>query len=239
MEEIAKVYKTTDYHLFMSIDGNRNKNPLHISKLKKSMKNNYLFTVIIVNEKYEIIDGQHRFECIKELKLPLYYIICDGYGLNEVHVLNQNSKIWNSDDYLDGYCNMGNEHYIKYKEFKNKYRFGHNECMAMLSGVTGSGGNLTYTFKNGLFKTTHLKESIEIAEKIYMLKDIYDGFKRRSFIFAILYLLTKTEFDFLEFLQKVKNQPNALVNCSDTKQYVLLIEEIYNYRRRNKINLRY
>ena len=35
------------------------------------MNDNYLFTVIIVNEKnYEIIDGQHRFEVIKELKLP-------------------------------------------------------------------------------------------------------------------------------------------------------------------------
>jgi ParB-like chromosome segregation protein Spo0J len=29
------------------------------------MAENYLFTVIIVNEKYEIIDGQHRFDVIK------------------------------------------------------------------------------------------------------------------------------------------------------------------------------
>ena len=44
------------------------------------MQSNYLFTVIIVNENYEIIDGQHRFEVIKELNLPLRYIICEGYG---------------------------------------------------------------------------------------------------------------------------------------------------------------
>ena len=85
---LSQVYKTEDYFLFKPIDGNRNKNLLHINRLKKSMESNYLFTVIIVNENYEIIDGQHRFEVIKELKLPLYYIVCNGYGLNEVHILN-------------------------------------------------------------------------------------------------------------------------------------------------------
>jgi hypothetical protein len=97
-----QVHTTTDYFLFKPIEGNRNKNLIHLSRLKKSLSENYLFTVIIVNEKYEIIDGQHRFECVKELKLPLHYIVCNGYGLNEVHVLNQNSKTWNAEDYLTG-----------------------------------------------------------------------------------------------------------------------------------------
>ena len=52
------VHTTTDYSLFKSIDGNRTKNKAHVKKLKKSMEEKYLFTVIIVNEKYEIIDGQ-------------------------------------------------------------------------------------------------------------------------------------------------------------------------------------
>ena len=108
----TQVHTTTDYFLFKPIDGNRNKNLLHLNRLKKSMTENYLFTVIIVNEKYEIIDGQHRFECVKELKMPLHYIICNGYGLNEVQILNQNSKTWNADDYLAGYCNLKNENYL-------------------------------------------------------------------------------------------------------------------------------
>jgi ParB-like chromosome segregation protein Spo0J len=81
-----QVHTTTDYFLFKSIDGNRNKNLLHINRLRESMSKNYLFTVIIVNENYEIIDGQHRFDVIQELKLPLNYIVCKGYGLKEVHV---------------------------------------------------------------------------------------------------------------------------------------------------------
>ena len=196
-------------------------------------------SVALINEKYEIIDGQHRFECVKELKLPLHYIVCKGYGLNEVHVLNQNSKTWNADDYLTGYCNLGNKNYLQYKKFKEKYQLGHNECMAMLTGVNTGGGNIFEDFKNGNFKITHLEEAEHRAEKIWLFKDIYDGFKRRAFVYAMLYLFDKPQFEFTEFLQKVKNQPSALTDCNDSKQYVSLIEEIYNYRRREKVNLRY
>ena len=235
----SQVHTTTDYFLFKPIDGNRNKNLLHLNRLKKSMANNYLFTVIIVNEKYEIIDGQHRFDCVKELNLPLHYIVCSGYGLNEVHILNQNSKTWNADDYLTGYINLEYKNYIEYNKFKKKYQFGHNECMAMLTGINTGGGQLFELFKDGNFTITHLKEAYQNAEKIWMLKDIYQDFKRRTFVYAMLYLLDKPQFDFDEFLQKVKNQPSSLTKCNDTMQYVSLIEEIYNYRRREKVNLRY
>ena len=234
-----QVHKTTDYFLFKPIDGNRSKNVLHLNRLKKSMMQKLLFTVIIVNESYEIIDGQHRFYCIKELGLPLYYIVCKGYGLNEVHVLNQNSKTWNADDYLTGYCNLGIEDYLLYKKYKEKYQFGHNESMALLSGKNSISGNICEDFKNGKFKILDFKEAEHRAEKIWLFADIYEGFKRRAFVYAMLDLFDKPQFEFTEFLQKIKQQPSALTNCNESKQYITLIEEIYNYRRREKVNLRY
>ena len=234
-----QVHTTTDYFLFKPVDGNRNMNKLHLLRLKKSIASNYLFTVIIVNEKHEIIDGQHRFECVHELKMPLHYVICKGYGLNEVHIFNQNSRTYNAEDYLTGYCNVGNENYLTYKKFKENFKIGHNECMAMLTGANTGGGHMFDAFKNGLFVVTHLQEATKRAEKIWMLKDIYDGYLRRAFVFALLALFSKEQFEFTEFLQKVKNQPSALTDCHDSDSYLSLIEEIYNYRRREKVNLRY
>jgi len=232
-----QVYKTTDYFLFKSIDGNRTKNLLHINRIKKSMNHQYLFTVIIVNEKYEIIDGQHRFEVIKELGLPLYYIICSGYGLNEVHILNQNSKTWNADDYLTGYCNLGYKDYITYREFKNTYQLGHNETMTILTGTTTK--SHIDVFYTGNFKVADLENSKNQVEKMLMIEPYYNGIRRRSFVYAFLNLLKNENFEFTEFIQKLKQQPTAMVDCTSTTQYISLIEEIYNYRRRVKVNLRY
>jgi hypothetical protein len=238
----SQVHVTTDYFLFKPIEGNRNKNLLHINRLKKSISDNYLFTVIIVNDNYEIIDGQHRFEVIQELKLPLYYVVCKNYGLNEVQILNQNSKTWNSDDYMEGYCKLGYREYLKYKEFKELYDFGHSECQMLLTGVQqGSGkraSNAT-TFFSGQFKINNYNNACSISDKILLISPYYEGIKRKSFILAMVQLLKNPKFEFTEFLQKLKSQPTALMDCTNNSQYISLIEEIYNYRRRDKVNLRY
>lgn len=236
-----QVHTTTDYFLFKPIDGNRNKNLMHINRLKKSMSEHYLFTVIIVNDKYEIIDGQHRFDVIQELNLPLHYVICKGYGLNEVHILNANSKTWNSDDYLEGYCNMGYKNYLSYRTFKQKYGFGHNECITMLTGgnVSACLGDRTKVFYEGKLVLTNEKEAYRIADMIELTSQFYSGYKRRSYVYALIGLLKNKNFEFTEFIQKLKSQPTALCDCTSTEGYVALIEEIYNYRRREKVNLRY
>jgi len=237
----SQVHTTKDYFLFKSIDGNRNKNLLHINRLKKSMQENYLFTIIIVNENYEIIDGQHRFDVIKELGLPLNYVICGGYGLNEVHILNQNSKTWNVDDYLDGYCLLGYTDYLKYAEFKKRYGFGHTESITILSEKkTGGGdGDLMKVFYAGKFKVKNYENACNVSDKIEILSQYYSGYKRRSFVYAMLAMFNNKNFEFSEFVQKLKTQPTSLVDCTTTSQYIALIEEIYNYRRRDKVNLRY
>jgi hypothetical protein len=237
-KETNFVFTTKDYGLFKPIDGNRNLNHLHLSRLKKSIINNYLYTVIIINEKYEIIDGQHRYNVAKELNLPLNYIICEGYGLEEVHILNKISKTWNADDYLAGYCNLGYKDYIIYDEFKKKYGFGHYESMLMLSEVYAK--HLSETFSNGNFKVKDYASAVKLAENIKKIGKIYDGYKRKAFV-ACMYQLTKhnPNFDFDEFHHKLKLQPTLLVDCATSTQYKDVIEEIYNYKRRDKISFRY
>ena len=44
------------------------------------MTEKLLMCPIIVNENYEIIDGQHRYSASKELGLPIRYIVGEGYG---------------------------------------------------------------------------------------------------------------------------------------------------------------
>jgi len=233
----SHVHTTRDYSLFRSIEGNRNKNLLHINRLKKSMAEMYLFTVIIVNQNYEIIDGQHRFEVIKELGLPLYYIICQGYGLNEVHILNQNSKNWSSADYLEGYCNLQYPEYLEFRKFLDKHEINAQIAMYILSGTEN--GEMVKKFNSGQFKIKDLNESESMMDKLHLCGAYFPQYKMRWFVYAMGRLFKKQQFEFTEFLQKLKTQPTALQVCNDVNQYISLIEEIYNYRRREKISLRY
>ena len=68
--ETIHVQQTKDYDLLKNIDGNRSINQLHVKRLSNSMMNKHLISPIIVNEKYQIIDGQHRFEASKILTYP-------------------------------------------------------------------------------------------------------------------------------------------------------------------------
>ena len=68
-KESRKILTTREYSIFKTIEGNRNISLLHLNRLRESMLEKHLFTVIVVNENMEIIDGQHRFTISKELQL--------------------------------------------------------------------------------------------------------------------------------------------------------------------------
>ena len=109
--------------------------------------------------------------------------------------------------------------------------------MLLLSGTgsTKHAGN----FNSGLLKIKSMKEAKAIIEKILLLQPYYEGFKRRTFIYSMYSLIKNPNFEFTEFIQKLKIQPTALQHCTDVDQYIALIEEIYNYKRREKVNLRF
>jgi hypothetical protein len=228
---------TKNYSRFKRLTGNRPINKAHKARLIESMRQNYRFTVVTVNENYEVIDGQHRIECAEELGLPVHYVVCKGYGLNDVQQLNANLKRWTTDDYLQGYCQMGMRDYLIYRDFKNTYKFGHNECMCLLSGIYK--GDLFINFKNGNFTIVDHAKAVDIAEKIISLEELYPGVRRRTFVFAMIELLKLPQFDFSRFKSKLERQRSKMHDCTSVDQYKDLIEVIYNHYTSDKVNLRF
>lgn len=235
----CQVFVTDDHDQFKSIVGNRKLNVLHLKRLKHSINvNGNLLMPIIVNEKMEVIDGQHRLQCLKELGLSVYYIVREGYGRYEVRVLNENSKTWNAEDHMNGFCDEGLPEYLKYRQFKRAYGLDHNVCMGLLSGST-TGQKVQAIFKSGDFKVKNYARACEFAEHLLMIEPLYEGWKRWTFVLALMGVADKNGFSLGEFVEKLKLQPTALVDCANVEQYRDLIERIYNYRRREKVNLRY
>ena len=255
-KEVNKVYKTSDLSIFKQIDGNRVPNLQHIKRLADSIRvYGMKCNPILVNERMEVIDGQHRLMAAKEAESFVYYIIVNGYSLNEVHTLNLNQKNWTKKDFMEGYANMGMESYIKLRDFSIKnddYTF--NDCIAFCSNSSSSSSynlkqkirtndnksyNMIEVFEEGTWKGKDFNLAQDWANKIRMIKPYYLGYNRTAFTGTMIILFKNKNFDFNEFMHKIRLQPTALVDCANREQYKTLIEDIYNYRSRNKINLRY
>jgi hypothetical protein len=254
-KEVNRVYKADDLSIFNQIKGNRPPNPQHIRRLSDSIKTNGLLcNPILVNEDYEVIDGQHRLMAAKDAKSGIYYIILRGYALKEVHALNLNQKNWTKKDFMDGYAEMGVQSYIKLKEFMLYHDdFNITNAITMCSNIAsisknclsskyrkdGRTDNLKEIFEEGTWLGKDFILADENANKLKMIKKYYDGYNRSSFVNVMLGLFAHDDFNFIEFLGKLKIQPQKMQHCANVTQYRLLIEDIYNYRRRTKINLRY
>lgn len=236
-KQSEEIQQTKDYSQFKTLKGNRPVSQKHVKNLMASMQREYLKKPIEVNEKKEVIDGQHRLEAVKNLGLPLYYTVKKGYTLKQVQITNTNTRNWSFTDFMNGWIELGHKDYTVVKDFIAYYGFAFREALALLSGINNPSVVET-TFREGTFKVKNLKAATEKADKLMMIKDHYAGYNRRSFINAMVQIMNKKEFVFEEFLHKLKVQPGKLVDCANTEQYKALIENIYNYYRTDKVNLR-
>ena len=237
-EYVNRVLATTNYALFGEFEGNRRIKPHHVKRLMTSFAENYLPVPIVVDERYRIGDGQNRFEACKELEYPVYYIIIPGLTLKDVQRLNANVKPWSVGDYLESFLELDeNPNYALYRDFKERYGFGHNECLVILTEMNNQ-GEQWLKFKDGLFNIADIQHSSNTAQKILRVGKYYDGFKRRSFIYAMLKCFKNDLYSHDTFLKKLSKQSAKLTDQAGTVDYLKVIEGIYNFRIRESSKIR-
>jgi len=258
MKVVNQVNETNDYSMFKTLEGNRQVNKLHVKRLRESFQKAYLLSPIIVNERFEIIDGQHRFEAAKQLGLPINFLIAPKYGLREVQVLNENMKNWKKEDYLNAYCDLNHPEYLKFRNFMKRFPlFGISSCEIILTNKSGNGsGNnsssaemITETNKKGSYTIRYFQEgdleipdydlAVENVEKLMMIKPYYDGFSRRGFVGAMIGIFKIDYYNHDKLLKRLQSNPTLMQHCSNIIQYKLMIEEIYNFRSRGNVSLRF
>lgn len=255
MTTVNQIHQTTDYSMFQTLEGNRQLNKLHLRRLKNSFQKKYLLSPIIVNEKFEIIDGQHRFEAGKQLGLPINFLIAPNYGIKEVQILNENSSNWLKEDYLNAYCDLGYPEYLKFREFRKMFpEFGMKACECILTNQLSDkrvvandmrtdknkwGQMQVFDFKGGDMLIPDFGLAVENAKKIQMIKPFYSGYNRQTFVITMVGLFKVEHYRHDRFVDKLRINPTGLKHCVNVTQYKLLIEDIYNYKSKEKVSLRF
>lgn len=244
------VLRTNDYDKFKLMPNNRHLNLLHVKRLVESFNQKYLVSPITINEKFEIIDGQHRLRACRETGNPIYYITVPGYGINEVQLLNTNQKNWQKMDWLHMYCAEEREPYLELRKFMTDFPdFGIQPAERIIRLMSGNktgmlGGTKIHMrdFEEGKLIIPNLQKSYSIAKKIMDIKPFFKDINHGTFVSALLPLLIKSKvYDHKEMIHKLSNCPIKLIKCNDVAAYRMLLEDIYNYKRlkENKVSFRY
>lgn len=233
-------YVTKDYKKFKRMSGNRQVYDIHVARLLRAFEVKRLEVPIIVNEKGEVCDGQTRLRVCEMKGWEVRYRVIVGLTLEDVQLLNSNTRPWKIEDYLDSYCEFGKPDYIVVKAFWKRHpKFSLGSILLFLSGQLKAPHEI---FRRGGFKVDDEERAEYLAEQFRSLEKYYDGFFKRDFIQAVLRAdaFMKGSFDFEWFkIQLAKVPPEyALKDCASALEYLRLVEPIYNFGKREESRVR-
>jgi hypothetical protein len=239
--EVAEIEKkkhiVVDPGSLKFINGNRDINSKHVNRIAKAMrlKNKLHKSPIKVNEKGEIIDGQHRTKAALQLALTRVPIILDeGGDLETAMSVHTFVKTWNLYDIAYSFSQQGNKEYAKYIEFHKETGIGLNDCVSILTGSVAAKYEL---FRNGQFKVKDYGQAMKIADHIQSFKTHTEEWLTSRFIRAFLSIRSVKGYNHRRMLHKMEmRRPRK---CPDAKTYKQELQDIYNYKTSKSKKLRF
>lgn len=228
--QALNILSTKDYDKFTFKDGNRKINNRNYFKLLESMREKQLIIPILVNERFEIIDGQHRFQAAKELKLPIYYFVVDGYGSEEMKRANLVSSNWTKNDFLNMFLADGEENYEVVKEIMDTYDVPVSLIIKVFAAMQGKNQKLvSKQFEEGNFD---LKNVDNVKDFFASLEDFsfFKPYKTLQFSRAFLKLYMQPQYDHSIMQQRIEKRANFLTKKNTVDDYlVTLTKELYSF----------
>lgn len=162
--------ETKNYERFSFVDSNRDINDLNVNKIEKSILEIGIQVPIVVNENYEIIEGQHRFIALRRNDLVVPYIVSSV--ANESHIAKlQESKKWSAEDFCRSLANKGNIDCQTALDYADRWFYESNKKLSIVKSLEllldSRGCKILIPLKSGQYKVnTYLAENVFKAVKI-------------------------------------------------------------------------
>lgn len=209
------IQQTKDYDKFKVLEGNRGVTPGHVARIIASIEehgNMTNATPILVNERMEIVDGQHRFEALKQLDEPIFYTMVTGTGVEDARTMNITQKSWAMRDYAYSWAASGNKLYQKfvnlYEEYQDVVHMG-----TLLLYTIGRASNIAgyrADFKSGDLADFDEEETRMYLDNLAELQKLDERFKMHSVALGLLELMRLKSYNHEQFVSKIKDS-NVIV----------------------------
>ena len=113
----TKVLTTTNYDQFTFLKSNRAIDESHVYRLVKLIKaEGHQKEIVVVNEKLEVISGQHRIKACEKLAMRVTYVVVPGLTIKDAREMNNSQKPWSFKDHLRCYGHSSHHNYQAYKQ---------------------------------------------------------------------------------------------------------------------------
>jgi hypothetical protein len=223
---------TTEFEAFNLVESNREIRETHVKSLIKSIQKQNLLEAkpIIVDEKFNVLDGQHRLEACKRLNEPVYWVRLDkDVNTGEALIgLNSNQKTWTLGDYVHYYAKEGNKEYHKILELV-ELGFNMSNAIAIASQTQSAGKSI----KNGSFKCGPV-DHITMAGIIDDYQSILTEVVNTKVIRALNAMIRSGNYHHDTHFPRIKMHRYSLEKCASPNQYIAMFEEKINKNQRKE-----
>lgn len=243
-KKVATIYETDNYDKFRIVDGNR---PIdHAKKIIESIKEiGMLWQPVLVNERFEIIDGQGRYLASKTLGKKILYVVQPGLTIRHARCLNENSTTWKIRDYIHSYA-VGADSKSEFTNFETVQKqfpeFNVN-LIVKAAGDFGLGSNGLGSLKNGTYdkmdfdhmnlairRLTTLRKFNTIIPKKYAYKNVLLG----AIVFCIYVSEIDANFSISQLEDAVSKNLDLVSSSPNLSDAIDNLDYMYNYKRTGK-----
>ena len=237
-KKIGSIYETNNYGIFKIKGENRlidtNKVNALIRQLKEDKRQ---LQPIIVNNEYEIYDGQHRYAALKILGWNIKYFVDPELTADNIISMNTSQNKWQTPDYLHKQSMENNEYARTLIEIQEKLGFTAPVSLRAICGKCINDnmirtGNYKFTkeqYTNGLKKLQWL---YNLEKEITKTRTIAS---KRAFERTLLKILDLENINqkrlYDNIVKKYGEKKYKYGNLEECEQ---ALEEIYNWKETTK-----
>lgn len=226
------VQQSSNYKQFKMMGNNRDVVDGHVKAIKKAFEeigNLTQVQPILVNERYEIIDGQHRFMAAKEMGAPIYFTLRPGLTVGDARSMNILHRSWGMMDFALSYATSGDLNYIKFLKLKEEYGFGLTTTMEYING--GSSHGAFAAFRKGEFVIDDPVTARIRLNQLYEVLQLVPQVKNdRNFSRAFFKVSTTSAYDHRRMLRKLSIVGDSVIRKFGVQgEYLRSLEEAYNH----------
>jgi hypothetical protein len=186
--------------------------------------------------KLVIIDGHHRFEAAKTLGIPVLFVEEPKSHGDLIGVANSVVGVWKGESFAKFYAQRGNPDYQDLMFYVER-GIPLQQASSLLHGESAHSGNTMQRVKHGTFKIKTDKYINAVLAIIDTVKDVAPEIAKKAYVNALSLLLFIKEFDADVLIKRIQSHPTGIVRCADKNQALEALEEVYNFRAREKTPL--